>query len=231
MPSRVIGWFIVAALAAGASPAAAQRANAVQLPTFSFFSVDTTVSVPDRGSASLGGISSSQAGSNQFGAPLVPFGNRSIGSSSRVAGASVTATIHDFEAMDTALLGETAASFLAHHRPVEADGALEGHAPAALAGHWLPAAQEAAADPAVTAAALAARRVALRQTRADEAENFFVRGQAAETDGKTGIARIYYQMAARRASGSLKEQAIARLQGLQGAPAAKLAQSRSSSAP
>ena len=55
MPSRVIGWFIVAALAAGASPAAAQRANAVQLPTFSFFSVDTTVSVPDRGSASLGG--------------------------------------------------------------------------------------------------------------------------------------------------------------------------------
>jgi hypothetical protein len=222
----------MAAVAACASPAAAQRAaagpaTAVQLPTFSFFSVDTTVSVPDSGSALLGGIGTAQEGRNQFGSPLLPFGNQSIGSSRSVSGAAVSVKIHDFDAMDAALLGESASAFAAHHRPGEATSV---RSLAALAGHWSPAGQEAAPDPAGTAADLAARRVALRDTRAEEAEKFFARARAAEADGKTGIARIYYQMAARRASGSLKEQASARLQALGSTPA-KLAENRSPAAP
>jgi hypothetical protein len=215
-------------MAVPAIPAAAQRpAAAVQLPTFSFFSVDTTVSVPDGGSVSMGGINRAQDSSNQFGTPLLPFGNRSIGSSRSASSVRVTATIHDFEAMDTALLGEPVSSFAEHHRPGEAAGAVPVHTPEALAGNWLPQGRSGAAcDPGAAAAAEAARRVALREARASEAETFFARAQQAENDGKTGVARVYYQMAARRASGALKERALARLQGIEGVAAAKLAQSR-----
>ena len=45
----------------------------MQLPTVSAFTVNTTVSVPDRGSALLGGISRASSGRNEFGVPLAPF--------------------------------------------------------------------------------------------------------------------------------------------------------------
>ncbi|MEN1681016.1 MAG: hypothetical protein AAGJ46_15620 [Planctomycetota bacterium] len=51
----------------------------VQLPTFSFISVSTTVSVPDGGTVLLGGIKRLNEGRNEFGVPLlskVPYINR-----------------------------------------------------------------------------------------------------------------------------------------------------------
>jgi general secretion pathway protein D len=51
----------------------------VQLPTFSFVSVTTTVSVPDGGTVLLGGIKRLSEGRNEFGVPLlskVPYINR-----------------------------------------------------------------------------------------------------------------------------------------------------------
>ena len=51
----------------------------VQLPTFSFTSVTTTVSVPDGGTVLLGGIKRLSEGRNEFGVPLlskVPYINR-----------------------------------------------------------------------------------------------------------------------------------------------------------
>jgi hypothetical protein len=54
-----------------AVPAAAQ--NAVQLPTYSSFRTNTTISVPDRGSVYTGGINRAADGRNQFGTPLLPF--------------------------------------------------------------------------------------------------------------------------------------------------------------
>ncbi len=158
MQPRVIRWFIMAGLAVAAGPALAQ-ATAVQLPTYSFFSVDTTVSVPDSGSGFLGGMSQSQDSQNQFGFPLPLFGDRSIGSSRTAAGARVTATIHDFAAMDEALLGEPASSFAEHHRRGEAGADVQGHGPAALAGNWAPRArQETESEAAAAVAAEAVRR-------------------------------------------------------------------------
>jgi hypothetical protein len=216
----------MAGLAVAAGPAPAQ-ATAVQLPTYSFFSVDTTVSVPDSGSGFLGGMSQGQDSQNQFGFPLPLFGDRSIGSSRTAAGARVTATIHDFEAVDAALLGEPASSFAEHHRRAEAGADSQGRSPAALAGNWAPKArQETASEAAAAVAAEAARRVALRQARADEAQKFFDRARQAETDGKPKVARIYYQMAARRASGELKQQALARLQAIGSASATKVVETR-----
>ncbi len=230
MQPQVIRWLVVVGLAVAASPARAQQAAAVQLPTYSFFSVDTTVSVPDSGSVLLGGVSRGQDGQNEFGTPILPFRNQSISSSRSASSARVTVTVHDFAAMDEALLGEPASSFAEHHRSGPAGGDFPRHSPAELAGNWLPnGSQASGADPAATVADLVARRVAIRQTRADDAEKFFARARQAETDGKTSVARVYYQMAARRASGALKEQALARLQGLQGiqsAPATKIAQNR-----
>ena len=81
MQSQVTRWLVVVGLAVAASPARAQQAAAVQLPTYSFFSVNTTVSVPDGGSVLLGGVSRGQDGQNELGPPISPFRNRSIGGS------------------------------------------------------------------------------------------------------------------------------------------------------
>jgi general secretion pathway protein D len=51
----------------------------VQLPTFSFVTVTTTVSVPDGGTVLLGGIKRLSEGRNEFGVPIlskVPYVNR-----------------------------------------------------------------------------------------------------------------------------------------------------------
>ena len=51
----------------------------VQLPTFSFITVTTTVSVPDGGTVLMGGIKRLREGRNEFGVPIlnkVPYLNR-----------------------------------------------------------------------------------------------------------------------------------------------------------
>lgn len=90
------------------------RAQVVQLPSFGQTGVSTTVVVPDRGSAYLGGVQRGAMGSRTQGVPLlgnVPgagplFRNRAAGSS--LAGSSFTAhaTIIDLAEMDRELLNE-----------------------------------------------------------------------------------------------------------------------------
>ena len=203
-------------------------AQTVQLPTFSFATVSTTVMVPDRGSAFLGGIDSAQTGRNEFGIPgltLPGLQNRSIGQTRGSSNMFVTATIHDFDAMDEALLG--ASSNVSYSSPTRG---LPGLLPDAafavrpvmrqstnLAGNWK-------ADPTADAPKLPVGNLAVEQAdrqvrkvvRSEEADDFFARGQQAEADGKPSVAKIYYQMAARRASGDLKQQALARLDAVSG---------------
>ena len=73
----------------------------VQQPVVSVTSVTTTVSVPDRGSAFLGGVSSAQSGRSQYG-PL--RSGTSAGLSRQATSISTSVTIHDLQAMDEALL-------------------------------------------------------------------------------------------------------------------------------
>src|SRR5499427_8702463 len=83
--------------------------QAVQLPTFHFFTLSTTVSVPDGGDAMLGGVSRSSSGRIQRGIPGLPsqpFDNVATGRATGTSNVSASATIHDFEAMDKALLGQ-----------------------------------------------------------------------------------------------------------------------------
>jgi len=201
-----------------AGVALAQRpATSVQLPTFSQFSTATTVSVPDRGSAYLGGINRASDGRSEFGVPLLPlrpFRNSAIGSERSASSMRVTATIHDFEAMDEFLLNQ----------PTEFRRLQGLQSPAAMLGHTLqprlpnrsPAWESSAlagaeASAVATVAEIQARRQQQRQSRLTEAEQFYQRAQDAEEAGKASVAKIYYQMAARRATGELKQQALAKV--------------------
>ena len=62
-------------------------------------------------------------------------------------------------------------------------------------------------------------------SKADEAADFFARGQQAEAEGKLNVAKICYQFVARRADGALKAQALAKLDSLTAARGPQVAQS------
>jgi hypothetical protein len=77
--------------------------TSVQLPTFSFFTISTTVLVPDSGTAFMGGVNGGTGAGRQNGAPGLP-GSRAGGSSVNAGGMTITAQIHDLREMDRALL-------------------------------------------------------------------------------------------------------------------------------
>jgi hypothetical protein len=100
---RLIELAAVVIATAALLPASA-TAQVVQLPTFHQFSTNSSVLVPDRGAAYLGGVDSAAYGSSQRG----PF-NRSIGGAVGRSGLSVHATIIDHTELDRAVLAEAAA--------------------------------------------------------------------------------------------------------------------------
>ena len=91
-----------------------QPRTTVQLPVFQFFGVGTTINVPDRGQALLGGIKRSAEGSVERGVPILgnlpvigrPFKNRAVGRSQSNSNISATVQIYDLREMDRALLEE-----------------------------------------------------------------------------------------------------------------------------
>lgn len=175
-------------------------ATTVQLPTFNTFSVMTTVSVPDRGGAYLGGIGRAYSGRNEHGVPIVgklPFvgpvtGGRSIGSSVSGSGVSVHATIIDHEELDKAVLAEAA-----RRRGTEPPR--------------VPPRQSAASDvahkPFESVAAIKARQAAEDAAREEQADAFLQKAESAETAGKLASARSYYLLAARHSQGERQQKA------------------------
>ncbi len=225
-----VGLAIAGAIAIGGDAAAQQPApqvpTTVQLPTFSFFTVQTTVSVPDRGGAFLGGINRGRDGrvARGFG----PLQNVATGGDRLASGASVHARIIDTEEIDRMLLAAAAkrsgtpidpalakASELTKHVGVAVDRAAN-HSPGGD-GLW------SAAPPTATLpdslAAIRAQNAAAAEHRTSEAAGFFALAAAAEAEGKPAVAKIYYQMVVRRDAGPLKQQAQARLAALAKPPA------------
>jgi hypothetical protein len=165
-------------------------AQTVQLPSYHYFSVQTSVLVPDRGIVSLGGVNRSASGQNQFGAPGLR-GNRATGAAAQASGLSISAQIHDFEAMDQALLEQAAAMRKSSHGSRDFT--------------------QRTFDPPPIQANEPSQQ---KRTPAEDAKTLFARGDAASREGKLGAARVYYQMAARRATGPLHDQAIAKYHAL-----------------
>jgi hypothetical protein len=229
-------WWLLVLLGIAAGQAAAQQpgnainananpATAVQLPTFSFFSVGTSVLVPDRGSTHLGGIGRASSGSTQFGVPglgKLPyagrlFNNRGIGSQVGASNMRVSVQIHDFEAMEEQLLGGSPSSFAAR-QPAPGQAAALGRVllPRQPGGaiDWTAAASP---QPAMSVDDAREHRAREQLNRRDEASEFLTRAERAEAEGKANVARIYYEMALRRADDDAKDLIAARLGALRSA--------------
>ena len=91
--------FVLGPFIAFAGTASAQQV--VQQPTIGTLSINSSVLVPDQGSAMLGGIGSAGAGQSQRGGLMT---NRAFGNRSAWGGASMSATIIDLQEMDRAIL-------------------------------------------------------------------------------------------------------------------------------
>lgn len=202
-------------LAAGSSALGqAQAPTTVQLPTFRFFTVQTSVSVPDGGGAYLGGLKSARDSSLTRG--FGPFRNRGIGSDRGAGGMSVHATIIDLKEMDDAILADAAA-----RRPgapaFDPDAAraelLSRHVGKTFASTT---ARAAAAPLAESVAAIRAQNSDAAAARANEAAQYFAKAQVAETEGKPAVAKYYYQMVARRDQGELQQQSLERIASIDG---------------
>lgn len=192
-----------------ASAAAAQAPTTVQLPTFSFFTVNTSVSVPDSGGTYLGGLLRGRDSSSMRGlAPFPGLASRGIGSERSAEGMSVRAWIHDFRKLDDALLADSAA------KRRETD-------PASIKGEALadsleksPAGNPAAEAPLLSVADIRRQNEQKDQARREEALEYFTKAEEYRTAGKLGLAKLNYQRAAARDSGKVREAAVKRIQSL-----------------
>jgi hypothetical protein len=201
--------FLVSASGGRALVAQSLPATTVQLPTFSVFSVQTTVSVPDSGDASLGGIQRGFDSSIQRG--LSPLRNRAMASSRAASGVSISATIIDHDEIDRALLAAAAkrgeAVDLATPQAVALSKSVARSEPrSSTVGS--PASAIPLPD---SLAAIRQRNAAATAERSSELADYFAQARQAERDGKLAMAKVYYQIVARRDNGSLKQQAEERL--------------------
>lgn len=140
---------------------------AVQQPVVATNSVRTTVSVPDRGSALLGGVGSAQSARSSYG-PL--RSGSSIGLSRSASSMSTSVYIHDLRAMDEVLLNSVPDS--------PAPSAIRG-------GSRMPPTEAARANAA---------------SPAEKAIKFERLARQAEAAGKSGVARLHWQVAAKYGS-------------------------------
>jgi hypothetical protein len=160
-------------------------AQTIQLPSFSNVGVNTTVIVPDSGGASLGGDRRASSSWTSFGA--FPR-SQGWGVRRQTSGIGVTAQIHDPQA--AAAAGRNTQSGAA--RPL-------------MVG-----ARRAAGDaPPGSVAELEKRRQRLAADAQNEALRLLDKARAAHTAGKPSVANIYYGMAARHASGELRNSIVA----------------------
>jgi len=213
--------FVLVCLAC-VSVAVVAQAQVVQLPTFHSFSVSTTVSVPDRGAAYLGGVSRGAWSSSSRGVPgfgKVPglnrlFTNRGSGSSVSSSHAYATATIIDHAEMDRTLLAEAAA------RRGEPGVASETDRRAAYLSEFIARRPKSPTSPPIVPIREVASDVAARLATAnarDEAEmaTCMQRAELAEAAGHFGAARCCYNVLARRGSDQQKQLAALRVAALE----------------
>lgn len=189
------------------------QAVIVQQPVVNTFSVGTSVSVPDRGEVFLGGVERVSESSSVSGFP------RRRGAYTRSASASLMSVrvfIHDFEAMDAAVLNAATGH---GERPAFTKGRYDDPTSYAMSRRWAALAsggrQPSEAEMRIEAnnrqEALEALTPTARQGPFQDAERFLSLGAAAENRGKRDLAMIHYRYAARHGS----TEAAQRLVGLE----------------
>lgn len=180
----------------------------VQQPVIDRFSVATTVSVPDRGRAFLGGVNSAGESRSNFG-PLRSGSN--TGQFRSASSASVSVFIHDFEEMDRQLLGQAGRGAISTGPTI--DGYRDLLARSQRRGSSLAADHgfngTRLADGPVPKAILTNENPTTREEApslpADQGERSFRLAEQAERRGALAVARLHYQMAARHGHGEAEE--------------------------
>ncbi|GEM_PF-4798525 len=107
MKAFFTGSALAGVLLLGSASLPAQQPVVVQLPSYSVFSVSTTVVVPTGGYTHLGSVSRSAWGASQFG--FHPLRNRAFGQSTSHRGMGVRVWVHDLHQMDRRLLRQAGA--------------------------------------------------------------------------------------------------------------------------
>jgi hypothetical protein len=177
------------ALMFSATVASAQNFT-VQQPVFSNFSVGTTVSVPDRGGAYLGGVSRAGSSRRSFG-PL--RSGSSFGLFRDHSGLSSHVTIHDMHEMDRLLLGQADRGSVERYGTTRSGPSARAYS--SLVGRH--GARHASVKPGRTSASSP-----LPSSPVTRADRSFRLGQQAEAKGKTSLARLHFRMAAKHGSTS-----------------------------
>ncbi len=173
-----LGWF-------SQSPSHAQELR-VQQPIVQQFSAGTTVSVPDRGRALLGGVNSGATRSKRVG----PFRRgSSYGQEFRSSTSSVGVYIHDFESMD---------QFLLNSAPSAARYSSRNH----YLDQMYYKKPQSSQQTKVRDRAHTFNSLELRELKA---KRFFELGQSAEKKHATStVAKLHYRMAAKYGSQKAK---------------------------
>ncbi len=158
----------------------------------------------------MGGVRRSYLDSTSRGIP--GFGplarNRAVGGDLAGGGVSVHTTVIDHEALDEAVLAAAARRrverMLVEKKGAELSATLRRHRPGSSAE----------SSGLMSVAEIRRQNAAQKAARQQQALQLFAQGEAAATQGKAGVARIYYQMAHRRASAELQQRIAARLAAL-----------------
>jgi hypothetical protein len=192
-------------------PAPRAAGQTIQLPTLNWFSVNTSVLAPDRGGTYLGGWSRSQESHTQFGTPGsgVPglgrlTGNRAWSHRSGGGGTSVHTTVVDHAQWDRAVLAEAR-----RRRSVGEEGP-DRFSPALadfstrISGSVQSDAAAAGRLPSV--AEIQQQHARRRSLQQEEAKRLLARGLDAQEQGSLVAAKVYFQMAQRRAQGDLERE-------------------------
>lgn len=184
---------VVTVVAGTQRPAYAQNVT-VQQPAFGRFSVGTTVSVPDRGRALLGGVSRAGEGRKRYG--FFQPGS-SVGLFREHSGVSAGVYIHDLRAMDEWLLNQGRANRAGDGGRLLTRNA--SHAYRQLTGG------RAATQNLPSATTARSARVSRPAASSvfggeDPASKFYNLGRRAEERGKLSLARLHYRMAAKHGS-------------------------------
>ena len=203
------------AIALSTLGSASSSAQVIQLPTFRFFTVNTTVSVPDRGTVLLGGVNRVSAGSVTRGVPIlgtVPgvgplFKNRGIGREVSSSTATVSAYIIILEEEEQRQVWDVLAQRDRRYVGKYADSPAIDRKADFLTRHLtrhlphsrdLSAVGKAAAPLAISVAEIRRQNQQAQQQRAAEAVTFFEKGLSAAGRGKRGAAKVFFNMALRR---------------------------------
>lgn len=197
---RTILRFSIAFTCAALMTRAASAQVTVQQPVVDRFSVGTTVSVPDRGRAYLGGVKSAGDSRAQYG--FGPLRGSNVGQFRSASSSSVSVYIHDFDEMDRQLLsqgrsGGAPLPAVNGYRDLMARNQRRGTSVGAPGGATASLRELGRAPPLTYAGEAVDDVPEAPSLPPGQAERSFQLAQQAEHRGAVAVAKLHYRMASR----------------------------------